>query len=653
MNTWTRRLLGGLSLLAMGFVGCAQERAPINRVQPNALEKTFFVGDINDETDNPIFYSKAFVTDQSVGQNGISVGLYSGKDRIKWEITEDWLIAHKAYQIAIDQDNHGKPNGPANGLVVARYKILSHFDVKRSYNPQTGEELNIVEENSSDRPWHERQFMRVDWSANQVLDPMWGEMFLGKLFGDLNVEPLTYTVTDPKSEDAPYFEPKNGYFDVTNKYYITPGEEYFAPWGVTLPTCVLVGIFTSTTTADCNAQEATVRHSFWKVKNADTDFEPMENTKRKLDVIANFGGAGDSLQPGFAGGTTQCWDPQYAYTDACFHQYLNKTNYWAKSHSDIECTSDADDNSDGTADQCAGYAGSKGSQCDTYEMKKHPGDASVKGRCALPLRDRPIKSVGYWLNKETPTELLDPVDDAGAKTGMGSMEEVIYTWNQAMMVALAYAREVECRRTADGDRATCHGRYFEGDGVHDQTQMLSFGGWGIPIPKVQTGDAPAAMISCHAPVRAYDDQTVCGKTGEVARNGDQRKNFIFYWPYDSDAHYGGVAGLDPDPETGEEHRRDGDHHGPLGDLRRGPLSRLHRRYAMGDFTPTTSPTAFRSPSTTRSMQNGFSPDSDMARKLAPTRASTWRHRSGLRRQEAGGQGAPSRPGRRCSASTRR
>ena len=34
---------------------------------------------------------------------------------------------------------------------------------------------------------------------------------------------------------------------------------------------------------------------------------------------------------------------------------------------------------------------------------------------------------------------------------------------------------------------------------------------------------------------------MCGKTGEVARAGDQRKNFIYYWPYDSDARYGGVV----------------------------------------------------------------------------------------------------------------
>src|SRR5262249_8483229 len=163
--------------------------------------------------------------------------------------------------------------------------------------------------NTTDRPWNAREYMRVDWSTNTVDDPMWGDVFLGKLFGNMKVTPQTSTVTDPSSDEAPHFEVDDGYFDITNKYYVEPGDTNCAPWKETSSTCALVGIFTGTTSYDCNAQEATVRHSFWRVK-PDHDFEPTENTKRKLDIIANFGGAGSSLEPEFAGGTTQCWDPQ-------------------------------------------------------------------------------------------------------------------------------------------------------------------------------------------------------------------------------------------------------------------------------------------------------------------------------------------------------
>lgn len=618
MNRWTRRLLMAASLVGFAStgVGCADEREPINRVQPNALDKAFFVGNLTDELDNPVFFSKAFVIDQSAGQNGLSVGLYSGTDRIKWEVSEEFLIAHKAYQIAQGQDDHGKPEGAPNGVVVAKFAISGHFDIKRSYNPQTGEELNVVEENTSDRPWYERQYMRVDWSSNQVVDPMWGEIFFGKIFGDLNVEALTYTVTDPQSEDAPYFDVKDGYFDVTNKYYTSPKMEYFAPWDEELPTCALVGIFTSSTTSDCNNQEATVRHSFWKVQ-ADHDYEPTENTKRKMDVVASFGGAGDSFQPGFAGGTTQCWDPQYAYTDACFHQYLVKTNFWAKSHFEVTCNSDFDGDDNGTADECATASPTNtgGSQCDLYYHK-----------CTIPLRERQIKPVGFWMNKETPVELLDAVNEAGVPVEAldpfgqpairGAMEDVVHTWNQATMTALAYGREVECRRTSGGDRATCHGQFFVVDGAgNDVMQMLSFGGWGIATPKKLDQDGPYALTSCHAPVRAYDLHDTCGPTGEVARNGDQRKNFIYYWPYDSDARYGGVAGLGQDPETGESHGVTATVMGRSA-TRAAANYRDYIQYALGDFTQTDVTEGAPQFIFQKISANGYSPVSQMAKKEA-------------------------------------
>ena len=48
------------------------------------------------------------------------------------------------------------------------FKILSHFDVKREYNAGTGEQTNVISENTTDRPWYDRDYMRVDWSVNLV-----------------------------------------------------------------------------------------------------------------------------------------------------------------------------------------------------------------------------------------------------------------------------------------------------------------------------------------------------------------------------------------------------------------------------------------------------------------------------------------------------
>ena len=37
-----------------------------------------------------------------------------------------------------------------------------------STNPRTGEETNVIVENTTDRPWYDREYMRVECSLNAV-----------------------------------------------------------------------------------------------------------------------------------------------------------------------------------------------------------------------------------------------------------------------------------------------------------------------------------------------------------------------------------------------------------------------------------------------------------------------------------------------------
>src|SRR5690606_24215803 len=117
---------------------------------------------------------------------------------------------------------------------------------RRGYNPMTGEEQNTIEENVSDRPWQRREYMRVDWSRNEAKstsgDTMW-------VFGpSVNLNSLEYNASnEAHSEDRPHFEVENGYFDITNKYSISP--EIVDWFGV--PECVIVGFFNGTSSWDC------------------------------------------------------------------------------------------------------------------------------------------------------------------------------------------------------------------------------------------------------------------------------------------------------------------------------------------------------------------------------------------------------------------
>ena len=120
MRIHSHARLGLLPFLVFAAASCAEERPPINQVQANALSKRFFVGDdIAGAQDDPEFYWRNYVVDAPAGQSLIGVGSWSGIDRIRWEITEDQLIARKAYEIGKGADGHGAPARVQNGVIVA------------------------------------------------------------------------------------------------------------------------------------------------------------------------------------------------------------------------------------------------------------------------------------------------------------------------------------------------------------------------------------------------------------------------------------------------------------------------------------------------------------------------------------------------------
>lgn len=565
-SKWLTR--GAFTALVLGVlgssVGCAEERDPINRVQAGAVPKAFFLGaDLEDYKDDPEFRTKSFNIDSAANTDNYSgtVGGASAVERVRWEVTENFLFARRSYQEAPGADNRGLPRKEVSpgkwefptaptGTIIAAYRIQSHFDIRRGYNPATGEEQNTIEENQSDRPWYKREYMRVDWSQNHAQstsgDTMW-------VFGEgTTANAIEYNASNELNpEDRPHFEMTDGYFDITNKYTITP--EVIPSFGV--PECVIVGFFNGTSSFDCTPTEVKVRHSFVKLTGQE-DFEPFEESKAQRDVVGNWGNAGNSFNREYGGPPITAWDPQYGYTDTNTKTFYSIHNIWEKSHQDVKCSSNVDADKDGTADECSAditkYAGHSGSQCDL-----HIANGNGFGRCTIPVRDRPVKTIGYWLNADAPQDLTDEVSaDGKTVTRQGAYEELTETWSQLLKVSVAYRREVECRRTHDGSRDECHAEYFEGTGP-DSKQMVKFGGWAVdttipqPVDQDPTTKKDRPLVTtCHNPVRAYDEP-MCGKPGEVIRLGDVRKNYAIYWPHASRAPYGGVASIGGDPLTGE------------------------------------------------------------------------------------------------------
>ncbi len=317
---WTRRcgFAAIIGLTAWASIGCAQERAAIDRVQPNGLDKSFFVGtNLESTSDDPEFYMRNTVVDvpYGAGQDGLFTATYAQPvNRIKWEITREMLIARMTHERITNSDFKGSAR-TNDGQVVAMFAIQSHFDIRRAYNPSTGEEINVVEENASDRPWYQREHFRVDWSKNLVTDGYEVDTasMLGA-FGSVKFDPMAYYVEE--GPDAPQFDVKAGYFDITSKVFATPEKVDFTRYGYgMIPACFLTGQHPVT---NCNSTEVTLRLSFKKV--VDTDFEATEWDGRKMDAFGVF------TEDRYG------YDRNYQVTDQAWHRFQAKYNTWEKSH---------------------------------------------------------------------------------------------------------------------------------------------------------------------------------------------------------------------------------------------------------------------------------------------------------------------------------
>ncbi len=473
-------LLGGLGLTAGGAVGCATERAPINRVQADALAKSFFVGDdLASSQDDPEFYMRTTVIDvgYGAGQDGLFTSTYAQPvSRIRWQITSDQLIARLSYERIADSD--GKGTNPSykmteDGQVVAAYKIESHFDIRRDYNPSTGEEQNVIVENSTDRPWNERQYFRVDWSTNLVTDQYdFDTLSMLGVIGGIEYEPLAYTVLDPADPNAPHFEADEGYFDVTNKAFAKPAVIDLSSlgWGIdSYPACFLPGEFAGGTNpyGNCGPMEVTLRQSFKRV--VDKDYQPMDYDGYRFQAFGVF--TTDRMG----------YDRNYGVVDSKWHRFASRYNIWDRSHyydsaeamsGPINCNVPVNDGTDpnggpnpfgdpnfdgdkdGTADVC--LKAGPGSQCDT-----------ITGKCTLPYELRKAVTIPWYINgigvdpaTGLQVDVSDPAALAAAKEKADDLFEAtnwaVQEWDLAMKSAIMTARYAECVSTnAANCAATC------------------------------------------------------------------------------------------------------------------------------------------------------------------------------------------------------
>ncbi len=273
------RVISVLSLLLVVGTGCLGV-SDIDRTQPNKLDKSLLAGEwLFQQTviDAPYTTGFTFIGEQS-----------ESAERVSWDIQETFLVGYRSYDIVDGGGVATSVDGTAGGRgVLAVFPILSHFDITRAYNPSTGEQTNVIEENSTDRPWYERRYMRVDWSQN--LAPSFHF-----LVGSVEQVPGAHFVQAPGDVEAMVFAEKNpdgtwleqtvdtstalstlDYFDVVHRVFAAPETFPLEDWDGSIydmPACWVYG-WLGTHAADCAPAELTIRSSFLKV--TDSGYVPL------------------------------------------------------------------------------------------------------------------------------------------------------------------------------------------------------------------------------------------------------------------------------------------------------------------------------------------------------------------------------------------
>jgi hypothetical protein len=270
--------LGAAVLGALLAAACGQGPELVDRTQPNFIKKS----DLTDGT--------WYLLDTVVGVPSTSsitfVGYQGQLEKVRFDVQEKHLVAYRSYEFLPGADpsvDRAKSRigsvvtvdgTPYRGAPVAAWPITSHFDRIREYNPATGEQSNVLVENTNDRPWYERDFIRVNWGQQLITNYAnldFGQRPMGEF--QSYVQPVEGETGDDAFV-ADYGDVNGArqlrYFDFTVRQYWAPATVDYPGYGA-IPYCWM------NPRIDCRGAEIKVRTSVRRVDEAQVaDYEPLE-----------------------------------------------------------------------------------------------------------------------------------------------------------------------------------------------------------------------------------------------------------------------------------------------------------------------------------------------------------------------------------------
>jgi len=297
MKKLLKTMAVGLLAGSMGLVGCADPEL-IDRVQPNVIKKA--------DLTTGEWYALSTVTRAPYASHRAFPGRQGTLERGIWEVERDHLYFYRTYEFVEGVEQQGikadsdtplldeqgnpvtyekvMPDGTVRTVTryvyrstpLKRYAITGHFDIRRQYNPLTGEESNVLVEDTSEKFWYQRQHMRVNFAANSAFnfaDPSFG--LADAIFeGDTGPEDIKLRVEDD-----------GAYMDFVIRGFVEAPRTWFGSWGW-IPTCLFFPWYTGAY-FECDEEEIHLRSSFMRVEE-NNSYEPMAYNDHMMNKFGYF-----------------------------------------------------------------------------------------------------------------------------------------------------------------------------------------------------------------------------------------------------------------------------------------------------------------------------------------------------------------------------
>ncbi|MFH0903272.1 MAG: zinc-dependent metalloprotease, partial [Pseudomonadota bacterium] len=447
-----------LTAAVIAFPGCTCAPATVNTVQPNAAPKSVFTGE---------WYYRVTVADVPFGTAVTFTGAQGEFERLRWRIEESYLLGYRSYQRIADSDSSTRSTAGNQadlyyGAPIVAFAIDKHFDIRRSYDHRTGEETNVIEENT-EKPWYEREYMRVDWSEN--------EAETGYEFAGIPLRVMELVSTNPTDTDAPSFDDSDGdgVVDAINLHIKALAEpDTIDGEDGKHPVCgnMLREQY------DCNPSEIVLNASFLRV-DPTREYAGTEYDDRWMHTFGYF----DQER--------LTYDRRYGLTEPNRIRYTKRHNIWkgwfAKDEQgQIVC--------DGTDDKGSPRSG----PCNGFSASESPTPRLLR------YAEREVRPIAYHVNADFDPSLLEVA------------EQVVDSWNEPFRDTVNGLRFWECV-DAGGTADSCQKT------MDPDLEVFIL----CPHNPSQDGDPPECSTDHTGPEYKPDG------TPDIARIGDLRYHFMY------------------------------------------------------------------------------------------------------------------------------